>query len=383
VRERPQPGWEPVSKRLGAFELYPEVAVGVGATSNVKKAETDEQGDRYVRLRPGARLFSTWSRHGVGLAAWTAHTRYDRSSEDNATEYLVSGAGRLDIQRDLWLDGRLSRARLVTSRTDPDVPVDTLEPVYNEQSLASLSLFKTTARMQFAAAVTAQSDDYGVVARAGGARADFNRRDRDYFSYGGRATYALSPDFAAFAAVLRETSERPNAVGDRLDYDNVSLLGGANFDLTNLARGEIGVGYLRQTYEAAGLGSDSGFAWNAEFQWFPSQLTTVSFNAARRSAPQLDESSPGGISTSAGVTIDHELLRNVIVSGRLSRGDVDFALIDRKDEQTRAGVSVGYRMNRRLRADLAFDYSKLDSTGANRKRSFDDRTVTFTVYAYP
>ena len=121
---------------------------------------------------------------------------------------------------------------------------------------------------------------------------------------------------------------------------------------------------------------------NAEVQWFPTQLTTVSVNAARRSSPQLDAQSPGAIDRSAGLSIDHELLRNVILGGRASYTQTDYALIDREDKQNRLGASVGYRMNRHLRFDLGYDYIDQQSRGFNQRRSFKDHTVSLTLFAY-
>lgn len=382
VRERAKPGWDPIPMHVGAFYAYPEVAVQPGYTSNQKKSPTNEDGASYIRIRPAIRVLSGWSRHGLGLDAWAARQTYSGAKEDNSTEYGVGGTGRLDIVRDFYLDGRVSYARGLVSRLDPEIPVDTIESAYNKQTFASLRLVRTVARLQAAVAVTARSEDFGMVDRRGGGAYDFNPRDRDYVSYGGRVSYAVSPDFALFGAVLRDQSERPSSVAGSLDSKSTSLVGGANFDLTNVARGEIGVGYLKQTYDRANSKSDAGVAVNAEVQWFPTQLTTVSLNAARRSSPQLDAQSPGGIDRAAGISVDHELLRNVILSGRANYTQTDYAIIDRKDKQTRAGASVGYRMNRNLRFDLGYDYTDQQSRGFNARRSFKDHTVSLTLFAY-
>lgn len=382
VLERAKPGWDPISMRFGAFELYPEIAVQTGYTSNQKKATTNEKSDTFIRLRPAARFMSTWSRHGLGLSGWVARQAYSGASEDNSTEYNVTGTGHLDILRDFYLDGRIGHSKLVLSRLDPEVPVDTIEPLYNNQDVASLRLVRTVSRLQVALAVTAQSDNFGVADRRGGGSYDFNGRDRDLITYGGRVTYAVSPDFAVFGAVLQEQTERPGFAGGSFDSDATSVVGGANFDLSNLARGEVAVGYLKQSYDNTAAQSDGGVAVNAEVQWFPTQLTTVNLTGARRTSPQLDVRSPGGIDRAAAVTIDHELLRNVILSGRASYTQTDYALIDRKDKQTRAGASVGYRMNRHLRFDLGYDYTDQQSRGFNARRSFEDHTVSLTLFAY-
>lgn len=381
VRERPQPGWDPISWRVRAFEVYPEISVTSAYTSNAKKSETAETGEAYWRIRPAARIFSTWSRHGVGLNLWAARELHADFKEDNSTEYNATAVGRLDVRRNLAVDARATHARLVLSRLDPDVPVDTLEPVYYDQDVVTLRAIRTMPRVQIAVAATRQSEDFTETRGASGVY-NFDSRDRDYTTYGGRVTYALSPDFAVFGALLREEVDRTSPRLGSLGYETTSFLGGANFDLTNLARGELAIGYLDQQYQTAGAGADSGLALNAEVQWFPSQMTTVSLAGGRRSAPQLDADSPGGITTSASVAIDHELLRNVIVTARSTWFQTDYALIDREDEQARLGLAVTYKLNRRLRVDLGYDFTKHESRGFNARRSFDDQTLSLVLTAY-
>lgn len=382
VLERAKPGWDPIPMHVGAFYVFPEVALQAATTSNQKKVPSGEESDTFFRVRPGIRIASHWSRHGLGLDAWAARQVYSKASEDNSTEYNVNGRGRIDILRDFYLDAEIGHARLLSSRLDPEVPVDAIEPVYKTQDSASLRLTRTVSRMQVALAATAQTDNFGLIARSSGGAYNFNLRDRDYVSYGGRVSYAVSPDFAVFGAVLADKAERPNSTVGSLDAKSVSVVGGANFDLSNLARGEIGVGYLKQTYDRTGAKTDSGVAVNAELQWFPTQLTTVSLAGGRRTSPSFDIESPGGIDKSASVSVDHELLRNVIVSGRAAYVDTDYAIIDRRDKQTRLGAGVGYRMNRNLRFDLGYDYTDHQSDGFKARRSFRDHTVSLTLFAY-
>jgi hypothetical protein len=382
VLERPKPGWDPIPMHVGAFYVYPEVALLAGATSNQKKAPSGEESDTFFRVRPGVRIASNWSRHGVGVDAWASRQIYAKAKEDNSTDYNISGRGRLDIVRDFYLDLEASHARLLNSRLDPEVPADTIEPIYRTQDTASLRLVRTVSRMQLAFAATAQKDDFGLIDRPAGGTYNFNMRDRDYVSYGGRVTYAVSPDFAVFGAVLSDKAERPNSTVGSLDAKSASVVGGANFDLSNLARGEIAVGYLRQVYDRPGAKTDSGVAVNTELQWFPTQLTTVSLAGSRRTAPSFDIESPGGIDKSVSIGVDHELLRNVILSGRASYVDTDFAIIDRRDKQARLGAGASYRMNRNLRFDLGYNYTDQQSRGFNARRSFKDHTVSLTLFAY-
>ena len=126
----------------------------------------------------------------------------------------------------------------------------------------------------------------------------------------------------------------------------IEVLAGANFELSNVTRGEIGVGYLRQSYDDPAFKDIEGFGARGQVEWFPTQLTTVTFTASRVIEDSGIPGSAGYINTSLGAQIDHELLRNVILTGQLAWGDDDYDTLDREDKRLRAGVSATYLLNR-------------------------------------
>ena len=126
VRERPHPEWAPLDFDLGGFTLQPQLAVTTLYNDNEKYATTDAQSDVSFRIQPALQLSSNWNQNGVSLSAFVARTEYARFSEDDSTEYGVTGAGRLDVQNDLTVDLRASDQHLVLARSDPDVPVDSI-----------------------------------------------------------------------------------------------------------------------------------------------------------------------------------------------------------------------------------------------------------------
>ena len=59
VTERPQPEFDPVPVRLGAFEAQPRLRVGAGYRSNLFASTTDETGDSFGVIAPSVDLVST------------------------------------------------------------------------------------------------------------------------------------------------------------------------------------------------------------------------------------------------------------------------------------------------------------------------------------
>ena len=56
------------------------------------------------------------------------------------------------------------------------------------------------------------------------------------------------------------------------------------------------------------------------------------------------------------MTVDHELLRNLLLRAVVSVGDDDFQDIDRSDTYVRAGFGAKYLMNRYIQLDLSYAY---------------------------
>ena len=392
VRERPHPDWAPINFDFGGFTLEPQIALSGLYDDNEKDAGSKAsaggpgpQSDESFRIQPSIQLGSNWNRNGFGLSAFLAQTEHIRFSEDDTTEYGFTGTGRLDVQNDLTVDLRGSDQHLALARSDPDVPVTSLGlPMFDRQDFQG-TVTKTLPIFQLQGTVAVRNEDYNKVPDAVGGIDDFGGRNGTYATYSGRISYGVSPAVAVFVGGLYDQSYRPKLGGLNEDAAGVNLAGGVNFDLTRLARGEIAVGYLYQDYQTPNTPADSGFAFSANLQYFPTELTTVSFTGERASAPSSVSGSPGGISLSGGVTVDHELLRNLILTGGVTAGQVQYRnfLVDsqavaRTDRSYGGSLGASYLMNRLVSWDLQYAYLDYSSTSALR-RSYTDSRLSLTL----
>ncbi len=103
--------------------------------------------------------------------------------------------------------------------------------------------------------------------------------------------------FASLTGNWREYDEASGITIER-DSEGAEALVGANFEFSHLARGEVGVGYLTQSYDDPTLADTSGFATHARVEWFIDPLVTVTASAVRevRDAGVVDA---GGYVTNA------------------------------------------------------------------------------------
>ena len=143
-------------------------------------------------------------------------------------------------------------------------------------------------------------------------------------------------------------------------------LAGVSLDLTALLRGSAGVGYIDRSFTAPIYQNISGFSFDAKIEYFPSPLTTVTFNAFR----DIQDSTFGGsgfFNTGAALRFDHELLRNLLLNYGISYAENDFIGVQGKARVSQVSGGAAYLANRLLtgRLDLSYARRSSDFVGLN------------------
>lgn len=381
VRERPRPDYEATGQKAGGFTVYPRVTVDLEHNDNIYAVAVGKTKDEIWRVKPELAVRSDWSRHALGFFAGGNVIRYADQSAENAEEYTLQANGRIDIERGTNLTGSVQTQRLIEPRSAPTAPSSGVKPVEYALNTGNLTLVKEFNRLRLTGRVEDKDFNYkDVLNNRGTGVVDQDFRDRNELSYGGKAEYAVSPDTALYVT----------ATGNKRDYDtNVPtqdrtsdgyVVGlGANFDVSELMRGDIQVGYMKQSYDSAAFKDIDGFSANANVEWFPSQLTTVGVNASRSVQESTAAGSGGYIANSVGASIDHEFLRNVMLSAKYNRGKDVYKGVDRDDKRDSFSATATYLVNRRVGLFLTYDYLKQTSSGAAKGSSFKDNKLVASV----
>lgn len=328
---------------------------------------------------------STWSRHQLQLFANLNSSFFSSHSGENTTDYVVGAAGRLDVQRNFGLAGGASYERDTEPRTSSSSPTAAVHPVRFNLAQTFGEATYASPRWRFTARADIQDFSYDNARSNTGAVIYERDRDHTVFIEAGRAEYALVPDTSVFAnLVLNQKDYRNVPTGQaKRDSSGYELTVGSNFDLSHVMRGEVFVGYLNQDFDSAAYKGISGLSLRGRLEWFPTQLTTVTV-VGRRSVADAGIPGVGGYSTvNVSAQIDHELLRNVILSGALTYGKDDYENYDRQDERTSEQVSVRYLMNRAVSINVGFSHYTQNSSGAKGGADFDvNRLYAALTYAF-
>jgi hypothetical protein len=366
VRARPRAEYEALGGRLGAFMLYPRLLVTGEYNDNIYALGSNKVGDELVRVQPELTLSSNWSRHALSVYARSTLTRYDTYASEDSDEWQAGVNGRLDIRRDTNLSVSFDSGRVTEPRTTTSTQSDSVVPIQYEFNNVNVTLVKEFNRLRLTGKVDFSDQDFNDGRTALGARVEQDDRDRKQTTGTIRAEYAVSPDTALFVQVAankrRYDTPIPFLNADR-DSDGYEVLAGANFELSALVRGDIGVGYLKQGYDSPIFDDIKGLGVRGQVEWFPTQLTTVTLTGARQVMDSGILEAAGYISSSAAAQVDHELRRNIILTGQLSYAKDDYKDFDRNDKHFRVGVSGTYLMNRNVGLTLGYSYYKENSSG--------------------
>jgi hypothetical protein len=367
VRERQKPEYEPLGIRAGSFMVRPEITGEVEFNDNVLATPTNEQDDVIFRVMPSLQVRSDWSRNALGLKARLVNWSYQDFSNEDHTDWDVSGDFRLDVgaRGSVTLNAGVGVDH--DSRLNAASPAGSDDPVEFSTSTFGILAEQEFNRFKLSGSVDYDEYDYDDVSVLG-VPIDQDYRDFQQTEYTVRGDYALPSGGAVFLEGAYNTREYDNTVAFFTpvlvqDSDGYKALIGARLDLTNVLRGEAAVGYLKQKYDDPRLPDASGLAARADLQWFLTGVTTIGFGGSREVGESGIVGSPGVLSSAVYARVDHELRRNIVLSGDVAFRDYEYKGFDRSDEIVQAGVGADYLANRNLRFGVAYRYDDRQSDG--------------------
>lgn len=384
VRDRPRPEYEALGIPAGTFMAFPRIQADLEYNDNVFAVATRPESDWVVKFRPEVAVESGWSRHALSAYARATLSRYVDFDGENTNDYGFGTAGRVDITRASNIVGGADYARISEPRTSSNAPASTREPIAYDLTSAYLAGSQVRGRTKLSARGDVRQFNYKDGQTLAGVVVNQDDRDRTVSSLTARGDYAISPATAVFAQVTsnaRDYKDAGTLAQPARDSDGYELLVGANFEVGAVARGEVAVGYISQSFDAPRYDKIDGFGARAQMEWFPTQLTTVTATASRTIEDAGIINAAGYLSTATGIQIDHELMRNVLLNGSLTWSTDEYAGIDRTDDRLQASVGGTYLMNRTVGISLAASHFEQTSAGSNGGVDFSVNRLSMSVVA--
>lgn len=374
VTERDQPEFDPEPVRVSTFDVEASLGASASYNDNIFATPANEEGDTIIRIQPQAFARSTWSVHEVAAGVSVDHKEYLDNGDESATDYDAFANGRLDVSRNFAMSvggnvGHRTEERYeaasfgVPDRASYDYAGAFLRGLYRMDRF----------QVEGTAGVTDDSFDQATQAVI---------RDNTTTYVNGRVSYAFTPDVAVFVQARRDELDYSD---NQRDGTRTTVDAGVNFELAAPFRGEIAVGSFKDDRDNATFGSTSGLNVAANVQWFPTQLTTVTFLANRGVADTGLVTAVSAINTGYGVRVDHELLRNVLLFGRAREDKNEYQGdgIDREDKALSVGIGAAWKLNKQARLETEYSFRSQDSSGLNAGPDLDQNVISVGLRIFP
>ena len=384
VKARARPELDPLGIRVRSFILYPSLTVGLDYQDNLFRLEKDREDSLIARTIPAFRLSSDWNNHSLELSGSLDVGRSIAGEREHFTDGAIGAAGRLDVRGDTQLFGAALFERVHEDRGSPEL-AGTGAFSSLQRLTANLGVQHRWSRWSALLEGRFTDLDFGEAETPDGERFDNDERDRDVYVLALRLGYEVLPGYEVFLrATGNERAYRSDrdAGGIERDSGGYEAAMGIAVDLTALLTGEAYAGYREQRYRDATLPSVGGGTFGARLIWNASPLTTVQFSVGRDIEDTNLGRGSGFFDTAAQVTVDHELMRNLVLSGAAGYNWQDYRGIDREDEVARGTLSVSYLASRYVTLTLVYDYEERQSSGSDPGPDYRSNRIVFKIVGH-
>jgi hypothetical protein len=366
VNTRAREDYDPLGVRLGAFRLDTSGEFGVGYDDNLFGTRRNRRTDFYATSLLQATLESDWSRHRVAATGSVDERRYLRTGQQDWRDWTVGLLGRYDIVQDTWVEAaynhvvqHLETDNIEVQGTGLSRPV---QYAYDEAVLTGRTQFNRLGVQASGIYRAYRYDDVDLGGPPPPPGTDnpgrVSRNDFDTWLGQVATSYLLAPGRYLTAIARVQDITYKEAAQNARDSFTWEALGGFNYDFDGVFQGRIAVGYRQRDYSGAGIKSLSGPAFEGELIWQPTLLTTVTLQGRRVIEESIRNNAVSFTRTEAGVLLDHEYLRNVILGVELRADRREY---DQPNQTVTDGLGVlsaRYLINRNLSVTASYQHSR-------------------------
>lgn len=385
VSERSHPDYSARPVYLGAFEVRPTLEVQTRYDDNIYFTETDRIDDVIISIVPGLKFTDKQDGHRINVELGGNVDRYLQNTSENRYGYDASADAQFGIGTLTSYNLSASYKRSTEARRSfNSFGASTRAPVAFDAFDASGGLARTIGRFDLSLSGRYSARSYIGSTFVSDIEVDLGFRNYDLVGATAKLAYSSGPNQQIYLMVS----------GDRRDYNNLDASTadlpesytrdrsskGAQFELgvtrqiSELLFLDVRAGYRTRTYKDPTLPTINGLSFTGDLLWNATPLTSLNLHAARGVDETVSPLLAGTLRTEFSGTVDHELLRNLILSakGRYAHlSPIGDSSITNESEIT---LQARYLLNRRWSFDLEGNRLVRDSS-----YSRSDNRLTFNL----
>ncbi len=209
--------------------------------------------------------------------------------------------------------------------------------------------------------------DYDDVVTSTGVIVNNDDRDRIEVDASLRVGYEIVPAYQAFVIATVNARDYEDGVDDSgfdRDSDGYDISAGMVIDLSGITFADLFAGYREQSFEDPQLGDEQGLSFGGTLTWNVTKLTTIKGFVTRSIGETTIANASDSFNTSFRASVDHELLRNLLLHGDAGASRSDFNGVDRADDTITAAVGAQYLVNRYFYLSVDYSYTDKNSNVA-------------------
>ncbi len=384
IMQAARPDYDAKGIHLGAFILNPIADLTENFSSNVYATTYNDKSDFYTLFSPLVTIQSGWNRDSVGATVGGDITRYVRYNSEDVDNFSASVNGRLDILDGMYANGSGGYQIEHEPRGSPN-SVNGISPTEYHLASATLGYVKDNSVIGLNLGFSVNNYTYFNVPTTSGIPIIETDRDRTEYDINAKVSYELAPQYKAFIRASgneRAYDHKFDAGGYQRSSTGYEFDAGAALAIASKVDGEIYIGYLSQIFDDPRLSNAGGLGFGANLLWNVDGLTSVKASVARTVEETIVTQASSFVQTSVSVGIEHELLRNLLLSAAFNYANQDYQNFGRVDNVYGVNLMGKYLLNRYLATSLNIGYTKKTSNaiGISQLAEYEQALVAFKIH---
>lgn len=361
VIEHNRAEWEPIGMPAGNFLFLPEASLDLTFASDISNDGDQAKGDLFATSRARIIMQSQLPRHVLDVSIDASFVTYLENTDQNYEDLRASVAGRVDIDAGNAVFAEARSNYTHDPRFNVDSPASAAEPIPAWTNYLEAGYVRDYGRLRLLVGAFGKSVDYSDVNADDGSTIDQDYRDQTSFGGYLRLHYRVSPGYSVFGAIGSERTEF---------WDDASSIGanwkstvksGVEWELDRLVRASFAAGYTLKDYDSPLKTNLGSMVWDARIDWLARPELNFNLEGGQKLEETTYSAASARLTTSAGISAEYELLRNVILSARAGVEQSEFLSTDREDLAWSARLGAQYLVNKNLKFTFEYEYLQRDS----------------------
>lgn len=313
-----KPDYSAKGIRVGVFEIRPTLELGSDWNDNIYNTQTNAVSALVTHIKPSVQVASNWNNHSVDLSVTSDIQNYLGYSREDRQIINVNLNGRLDVLRNSFAYARFNYLNSPEPRGTPTSPTNALTPTGSQTLTGEAGYDHNIYRIRFHADNIAAHQRYADgITQQGDIILNNQNRSRLSNISTIRVGYEIRPSYEAFikgSYNFINYDFKFDDNGYQRSSKGYKVVAGLALELSSKLTGDARIGYQEQIYDDPRLQTIAGLAGGITLKWAPTGLTTITTDLTRTINETTLIGASGYLATAFTTRIDHELLRNLILS---------------------------------------------------------------------